>query len=183
MCAVVWIKNAGKTKSLNRGPDINNEAIFICGRKKMDTTIVKKPVTIVLIVSLVLGLCGCCSEKQSHSDNGLRLCPIYGAAIGGAIIGGIIGHQSDETGEGAAIGAVVLGVGELLRQTDELAHKEKRNKNRDECEQQVVVEIHNSNGSVTPVKLRKDGSAYIGPKGERYEKLPTEEQLKPVYGL
>jgi len=33
------------------------------------------------------------------------------------------------------------------------------------------------------VVLKKKGSIYVGPNGERYEQLPTEEQLKPVYGL
>lgn len=149
----------------------------------MKTTPQKTTVVILLVVSLVLGLCGCCSENQSDGDNGLKLSPIYGAVLGGALIGGIVGHQSDETGEGVAIGAAVFGVGELLRQTDELARKERKHEEKDECEEQVVIEIHNSNGSITPVKLRKDGSAFIGPKGERYEELPTEEQLKPIYGL
>ena len=149
----------------------------------MKTTSQKTSVVILLVVSLVLGLCGCCSECQSDGDNGLKLSPIYGAALGGALIGGIIGYQSDETGEGVAIGAAILGVGELLRQTDELARKERKHEDKDECEKQVVIEIHNSNGSVTPVELKKEGSIYIGPKGERYEQLPTEEQLKPIYGL
>jgi len=33
------------------------------------------------------------------------------------------------------------------------------------------------------VTLKKKGDSYIGPKGERYDELPTEEQLKPIYGL
>ncbi len=102
------------------------------------------------------------------------------AAIGGAIIGGIVGYQSDEPGEGAAVGAVVLGVGQLLHELDQV-HQEKEHKRKEK--EQVVVEIHNDNGSITPVKLKKEGSGYIGPKGERYEELPTEEQLKPIYGL
>lgn len=149
----------------------------------MKTTPKKTSVVILLVVSLILGLCGCCSENQSDGDNGLKLSPIYGAALGGALIGGIIGYQSDETGEGVAVGAVILGVGEFLRQVDELACKEREHEDEDECEEQVVIEIHNSNGSITPVKLKKDGSAYIGPKGERYEELPSAEQLKEVYGL
>jgi hypothetical protein len=149
----------------------------------MKTTSQKTPVVILFVVSLILGLCGCCCENQSDCDNGLKLNSIYGAALGGAVIGGIIGHQSDETGEGAAVGAVILGVGELLRQTDEQAHKEWEHEDKGECDEPVVIEIHNSNGSITPVKLKKEGSAYIGPKSERYEELPTEEQLKPIYGL
>ena len=150
----------------------------------MKTPIPRTTVVIFLILSLVLGLCGCGSETHNHKGSGYKLSQIYGAAIGGAIIGGIIGHQSDETGEGVAIGAAVLGVGELLRQTDKLAEKREREYERKKIDaEQVVVEIHNSNGSVTPVKLKKEGSIYIGPKGEHYDKLPTEEQLRPVYGL
>jgi len=149
----------------------------------MKTTSQKTSVVILLVVSLVLGLCGCCSENQSDCDNGLKLSPIYGAALGGALIGGIIGHQSGETDKGIAIGAAVLGVGELLRQTDKLSPKKREHKHEDEDVEEVVIEIHNSNGSITPVELRKEGSIYIGPKGERYEQLPTEEQLKPIYGL
>jgi hypothetical protein len=149
----------------------------------MDTTITKTSVTIVLVVSLVLSLCGCGSENHNKDGNGLKLSSIYGAALGGALIGGIIGHQSDETGEGIAIGAAIFGVGELLRQTDRLSQKEREHKHKEKDVEQIVIKIRNSNGSVTPVELKKDGSAYIGPKGERYEELPTEEQLKPIYGL
>ena len=148
----------------------------------MKKTPQKTSVVVLLVVSLVLGLCGCCSENQSDGDNGLKLSPIYESALWGALIGGIVGYQSEEPGEGAAIGATIFGVGELLKQSDKL-HKEKEHKHKDECVNEVVIEIHNSNGSVTPVKLKKEGSIYIGPKGERYEQLPTEEQLKPIYGL
>ena len=183
MCAVVLIKNAGKISSLDREPDKNNEAFFYVRGTQMDTTLIKTSVTIVLIVSLVLSLCGCGSENQKHSDSGLELSHIYGAALGGALIGGIIGYQSDETGEGVALGAAIIGVGELLRQTDRLAQKEREKKLNEKEVEHIIINIHNSNGSITPVELWRDGSAYIGPKDERYEELPTEEQLKPIYGL
>ena len=141
-------------------------------------TMQKKSMALVLVLSLVLGLCVGCNE--GNSGGGLKLNPIYSSAIAGALIGGIVGYQSDEPGEGAAVGAVVLGVGQLLHELDE-ANQEKERK--EECAKQVVVEIHNDNGSITPVRLRKEGEQYIGPKGERYEALPTEEQLKPIYGL
>ncbi len=142
----------------------------------MKTGTQKKSVAVVLVLSLVLGLCAGCNEDNSN----MKLSPIYTSAIAGALIGGIVGYQSDEPGEGAAVGAVVLGVGELLHQLDK-EHQEKEH--REKCAEQVVVEIHNDNGSITPVKLRKEGDSYIGPKGERYEGLPTQEQLKPIYGL
>ena len=142
----------------------------------MKTTTQKKSAAVVLVLSLVLGLCGGCNEGSGD----LKLNPIYSQALLGAIVGGIVGYQSEEPGEGAAVGAAVLGVGELLSQLDR-EHKDRERK--DECAKQVVVEIHNDNGSITPVKLKKEGGGYIGPRGERYEELPTEEQLKPIYGL
>ncbi len=47
----------------------------------------------------------------------------------------------------------------------------------------VVINVPNANGSFTPVTLRKDGGAYIGPRGEYYYQQPTVEQLRSVYGL
>jgi len=47
----------------------------------------------------------------------------------------------------------------------------------------VTVNITNSNGSITPVKLTRSGNNYTGPKGEIYDHLPTQAELKPVYGF
>ncbi|MBN1817143.1 MAG: hypothetical protein JW828_07255 [Sedimentisphaerales bacterium] len=47
----------------------------------------------------------------------------------------------------------------------------------------VTVWIDNYNGSRTQVSLVRDGIWYIGPKGERYLGMPTEAQLRPLYGL
>ena len=47
----------------------------------------------------------------------------------------------------------------------------------------VTVDINNSNGSISQVKLIKQGVSYVGPRGEYYQQLPTEAQLKPIYGF
>ncbi len=47
----------------------------------------------------------------------------------------------------------------------------------------VSVWVTNSNGSKTEVKLRKTSTGYMGPKGEVYSSLPTEDELRPVYGF
>jgi hypothetical protein len=47
----------------------------------------------------------------------------------------------------------------------------------------VTVNVTNSNGSVSPVVLRKQGVGYVGPRGEYYNHLPAPEELKPVYGF
>ena len=141
----------------------------------MKTIAKQESAVIALVVSVALGLCGC-----NEGNSNMKLNPIYTQSLVGALIGGIVGYQSDEPGEGAAVGAAIFGVGELLHQIDQ-DHKDREHE--DECGKEVVVEIHNDNGSVTPVRLKRKDCAYIGPKGEHYEELPTEEQLKPIYGL
>jgi len=47
----------------------------------------------------------------------------------------------------------------------------------------VTVWITNSNGSQTSVSLRKSGPGFIGPRGEWYPNMPTNEQLRMVYGF
>jgi len=150
----------------------------------MKTRNQKMSVVIVLIVSLLLSACGGCSSDSSGGGR-LKLSPIYESALWGAAIGGIIGYQSDEAGEGAALGAAIFGVGALLQQTDKIPEqrKEDEHEEEEEEEQEIVIQINNENGSLTPVVLKKEGGAYVGPNGEHYKRLPTAEQLKPVYGL
>lgn len=47
----------------------------------------------------------------------------------------------------------------------------------------VTVNVTNSNGSITQVRLQKQGTGYVGPKGEFYDHLPTDAELRPIYGL
>jgi hypothetical protein len=47
----------------------------------------------------------------------------------------------------------------------------------------VTVWITNSNGSRTSVRLTRDGPWYVGPRGEYYTEIPTNEQLRVVYGF
>ena len=54
---------------------------------------------------------------------------------------------------------------------------------RQEMNTEAVI-VTNSNGSTIAVLLKKDGrGGYIGPRGEHYDELPTEDQLRPVYGF
>lgn len=53
-----------------------------------------------------------------------------------------------------------------------------------EPEQPQTIWIANPNGSKTPVEVKPlGGGKWKAPKGEVYDSLPTEEQLRPVYGL
>ncbi len=47
----------------------------------------------------------------------------------------------------------------------------------------VTVWITNSNGSRTVVQLTRRGGWYIGPRGEYYDQIPTNEQLRAAYGF
>jgi hypothetical protein len=47
----------------------------------------------------------------------------------------------------------------------------------------IEVWITNSNGSRTAVTLTRQGGYYIGPRGEYYTGMPTNEQLRVVYGF
>lgn len=43
-------------------------------------------------------------------------------------------------------------------------------------------EVVKDDGSTTVVKIKKEGSEFIGPKGEKYKSMPTQDQLKLIYG-
>jgi hypothetical protein len=49
-------------------------------------------------------------------------------------------------------------------------------------QKELNFEVTKNDGSKTVIKLKKEGSEFVGPKGERYPKMPTEEQLKLIYG-
>jgi hypothetical protein len=134
----------------------------------------KRALVMIVVVSLLLSI--------FSSGCGLSLHPIYTSTLAGALIGGIIGYQSDEALAGALIGGAILGVGELLSQTDKLAEQESACMDL-QHDEKVVVEVTNGNGSITPVLLTKRGSLYVCPNGEAYSRRPTDQQLRPVYGL
>jgi len=47
----------------------------------------------------------------------------------------------------------------------------------------VDVWITNSNGSRTSVRLTRQGTWCVGPRGECYPTMPTNEQLRVIYGF
>lgn len=47
----------------------------------------------------------------------------------------------------------------------------------------ITVWITNSNGSMTSVQLTREGAWYRGPNGEYYTTMPTNEQLRALYGF
>jgi len=110
-----------------------------------------------------------------------------GALIGsgvGAGVGAIIGHQSGHTTEGALIGgAVGGGTGYIVGNEADKKQQQQHTQSTQQQTNTELISIRNSNGSVSTVKVTKSGTGYIGPRGEFYDHLPTEAELKPVYGF
>ncbi|MHC4460643.1 MAG: glycine zipper domain-containing protein [Planctomycetota bacterium] len=134
----------------------------------------KDLVLILMVVAVSLGLAfvaGCESDAQT------------GAAVGslaGAGIGQLAGGDTESTLIGAAVGG---GAGYIIgSERDKKKTKAEIDSLRQEMNT-VTVNITNSNGSVSQVLLRKQGVGYVGPRNEYYDHLPTQEELKPIYGF
>jgi hypothetical protein len=132
--------------------------------------------TMMVIVAafafIAVWVCGCQSDAQT------------GALIGGATgagIGQLAGRDTKSTLIGAAVGS---GAGYMIgNEADKKKTKAETENIRQEMNT-VTVNVTNSNGSVTPVTLRKQGVEYVGPKSEYYNSLPTSEQLRQAgYGF
>ena len=128
--------------------------------------------TILMVVGVGLAFAaGCESDAQTGA--------LLGTAAG-AGVGALAGGSTEGTLIGAAVGG---GVGYIL------GNEQDKKKTRTEMDSlrhemsTVMVKVTNSNGSVIQVPLRKQGVGYVGPRGEYYDKLPTEDQLRPVYGF
>lgn len=150
---------------------------------------VRSFVTILTLVIVSLGLaltCGCESDAQT------------GALIGtaaGAGIGQAIGHDTGSTligaGVGAAGGYMIGNESDKKKTKAEMESLQQQNMQLQQQNAQiqqeastVTINITNSNGSITPVTLRRQGAVYIGPRGETYPTMPTQEQLKQAgYGF
>jgi hypothetical protein len=137
----------------------------------------KKMLKKLLQIGLVCAVGGVLVTAGCESDAGNT--GLIGTAVG-AGVGALAGGNTEATLIGAAVGG---GAGYAIgNESDKKKTREEINAVR--AEQDVVtVWLTNTNGSQVAVKLRKDGPGYIGPRGERYPSLPTEEQLRPVYGF
>ena len=141
-----------------------------------------KKTTVHLVSILLAGssLMGCASAGTgSRAPQGALLGGLLGAGLGA-----IVGHQSGHTAEGAAIGgALGAGGGYVVGNEQDKAQLHGESAQAVQFANTVVINVTNSNGSITPVTLQRAGGEYVGPRGERYIQLPTPEQLRPVYGF
>ncbi len=134
----------------------------------------KKLVTILMIVAVSFG-----SAFVASCESGAQTGSVIGA-LAGAGIGQLAGGDTESTLIGTAIGG---GIGYMLGNE---ADKKNAQVDRDCLHQEmntVLVKVTNSNGSIIQVPLRRQGVGYVGTAGEYYSALPTEDQLRPVYGF
>jgi hypothetical protein len=129
----------------------------------------KISIIVLFLVSLVI-LTGCESDAQTGALVG---------TLAGAGIGQLAGGDTKATLIGAGVGA---GAGYVVGSVSD-KNKEKESRTSSSATTTETVWITNSNGSRTPVNLTKQGTGYVGPKGEYYDRLPTSDELKPVYGF
>lgn len=137
-----------------------------------------------LIVVVLVGLSVGCASPQYQANQNMANQAAFGAALG-ALAGAVIGNNSHGAfgnGEGAVAGA---GLGALIGGA--MGHQKDQTQAQigavNEMASTVVINVRNSNGSYTPVTLRKVGNQYMGPRGEYYQTLPGEAQLKAPYGF
>lgn len=134
----------------------------------------KKFLTVSIAVALAVSfafVAGCESDAAT------------GAGLGGALgagIGALAGGDTKSTLIGAGVGA---GAGYIIgNERDKKKTKAEMNSIRAEMNVVTVI-VTNSNGSKSQIRLAKQGVGYVGPKGEYYDHLPTDEELRPLYAF
>ncbi len=138
----------------------------------------RKNSTTTQVLALSLGflfIAGCGSGGSTGAGIG---------ALAGAGIGQLAGGSTEATLIGAAIGG---GTGYIVgNEADKKAANKKNTVQMASIREEmnyVTVNMTNSNGSISQVRLRKQGVGYVGTRGEYYDHLPTSEELRPIYGF
>ena len=135
---------------------------------------IKGLIVILMVVSVSLGLVfvgGCESDAQTGALIGTAIGAGAGQAIGGDTESTLIGAGA------GAVGGYIIG-----NESDKKKAQAARYSIREEMKY-VAVDITNSNGSISQVRLRKYGVGYVGTRGEYYDHLPTQDELRPIYGF
>lgn len=138
----------------------------------------KRMVAVLAVAGLALSQTGCLTTE---SERGTAIGSGLGAGMG-AVLGNNWGHSRNDRELGIAAGAILGGlVGHAYGTQKEMQGQ----LNAVQTGQQMeTVWITNSNGSRTPILLRKvEGGQFVGPRGEYYPSRPTEQQLHAVYGM
>ena len=146
------------------------------GRKGNTKMLKKRMMVIVAVTGFALAMLAGC---QNNAQTGALI-----GSVAGAGIGQLAGRSTEATLIGAAIGG---GGGYLIGNESDKKKEQARTDARFAAVQQDInsqlVNVTNSNGSIIQVKLTRSGTGWVGPRGEFYPTLPTQEQLRPVYGF
>jgi hypothetical protein len=125
---------------------------------------------VLVALAFVLVSTGCQNDAQTGALAGGLIGAAAGQAIGGNTEGTLIG------------GAVGAGGGYIIgNESDKSKAAQEAQYSREQANT-YVVNIRNSNGSITPVTLRRMGNMWVGPNGEQYENIPSQQQLQGMYG-
>jgi hypothetical protein len=126
---------------------------------------------IAVIAAIGIYIVGCETQGQTGA--------LIGSGVG-AGIGALAGRSTESTLIGAAVGG---GAGYIVgNEADKKQQKEEMQSLREQANSEII-NIYNSNGSISQVKVTRSGTGWTGPRGEWYDHLPTEDELKPVYGF
>ncbi len=128
----------------------------------------------IMVFALGFGLAfvvGCQNDAQSGAAVG---------ALAGAGVGQLAGRSTESTLIGAAVGG---GLGYMLGNENDKQKTQTQMYAMQDDINSAIVNVTNSNGSIVQVRLRRQGVGWVGTRGEYYPTLPTENQLRPVYGF
>jgi hypothetical protein len=125
----------------------------------------------LILVLAVVGIIAVGCETQAQS----------GALIGSGVGAGVGALAGRGSAEGTLIGAAVGGGAGYIVGNE--GDKKQQQQQMQQQQNSVLINIHNSNGSVSTVRVNRSGIGYVGPRGEYYDHLPTEAELRPVYGF
>jgi hypothetical protein len=140
----------------------------------------------VMIVFMAVIFSGC----NPYNNEG------EGAATGGALgalAGGIIGHQSHDTGAGMLIGGALGAVtgAAVGSQVQKPVYEEPAPgpvvsqpamPGVVYAGDTATVNVPTQSGGYTSVVLKRSGNGWVGPQGEYYDQIPSEDQLQAMYG-
>jgi len=134
----------------------------------------KNLMTILIAAAVSFGslfVVGCESDAQVGSAIG---------ALAGAGIGQLAGGDTESSLIGAAVGGAA---GYMFGNESDRNKAQAERASMHQEIRTVAVNITNSNGSISQVRLRRHGVGYVGTRDEYYDHLPTEDELRPVYGF
>jgi uncharacterized membrane protein YebE (DUF533 family) len=145
-----------------------------------------KTIGMLAVGSVLVVTVGCASMDSGYRENREA---VNGAVLGTALGTGLGLALGNNTGLGrtaGALGGAALGglaggyVGDQMKDKRDIQQQQAQMVDQMNS---VTVNIKNSNGSISPVIIRRVGPFFVGPRGEYYSEMPTEAQLEKVYSF